>query len=78
MVPIHSSLGTTTFLLAVATCIAGITETALEKLRWKLYCIMSHIVVSYKLITEILVIIYLITEHCGHQGKPRLVILRFW
>ena len=33
MVPIHSSLGTTTFLMAIATCIAGITETALFKLR---------------------------------------------
>lgn len=32
MVPIHSSLGTTTFLMAIATCIAGITETALFKL----------------------------------------------
>ena len=34
MVPIHSTLGTTTFLMAVATCIAGITETALFKLRF--------------------------------------------
>ena len=34
MVPIHSTLGTTTFLMAVATCIAGITETALFKLRY--------------------------------------------
>ena len=33
MAPIHSTLGTTTFLLAVATCIAGITETAFDKLR---------------------------------------------
>merc|ERR1712186_43984 len=32
MVPVHSTLGTTTFLMAVATCIAGITETALFKL----------------------------------------------
>jgi len=32
MVPVHSSLGTTTFLMAIATCIAGITETALFKL----------------------------------------------
>jgi len=32
MVPVHSTLGTTTFLMAIATCIAGITETALFKL----------------------------------------------
>ena len=33
MVPVHSSLGTTTFLMAIATCIAGITETAFFKLK---------------------------------------------
>ena len=37
MVPVHSTLGTTTFLMAVATCIAGITETALFKLRSEEY-----------------------------------------
>eukprot|EP00090_Calanus_glacialis_P003273 TRINITY_DN12423_c0_g1_i4.p1 TRINITY_DN12423_c0_g1~~TRINITY_DN12423_c0_g1_i4.p1 ORF type:complete len:189 (+),score=46.98 TRINITY_DN12423_c0_g1_i4:1-567(+) len=33
MDPIHSSIGTTTFMLAIATAIAGITQTAVSKLR---------------------------------------------
>ena len=33
MVPIHSTVGTTTFILAITTAIAGITETAFYKLR---------------------------------------------
>ena len=33
MVPIHSMVGTTTFILAITTAIAGITETAFYKLR---------------------------------------------
>jgi len=32
MVPLHSTVGTTTFMLAIATAIAGITETAFFKL----------------------------------------------
>jgi hypothetical protein len=32
-VPIHSTVGTTTFILAIITAIAGITETAFYKLR---------------------------------------------
>jgi len=64
MVPIHSTVGTTTFILAITTAIAGITETAFYKLREKelgeTYTILSEEAIFLNTIGVILIVLAVI------------------